>query len=136
MVGMAGRKTILVVEDNLDLQKAIKVRFTSKGYRVVTASDAVFAVSMALRERPDVILLDIGLPGGDGFLVMQRLRDLSEMDGIPVILITAREPSINRKRAVDEHAFAYFQKPFNNDELLTCVERALGEGPASSQVEN
>ena len=136
MVGTAGRKTILVVEDNLDLQKAIKVRLASKGYRVVTAADAVFAVSMALREKPDVILLDIGLPGGDGFLVMQRLRDLSEMDGIPVILITAREPSVNRKRAADEHAFAYFQKPFNDDDLLASVESAVGGKRLPSGLEN
>ena len=136
MAGIAGRKTILVVEDNLDLQRAIKVRLASKGYRVVTAADAVFAVSMALHEKPDVILLDIGLPGGDGFLVMQRLRDLSEMDGIPVILITAREPSINRKRAADEHAFAYFQKPFNDDELLASIESAVGGKRLPSGLEN
>ncbi|HLW78874.1 MAG TPA: response regulator transcription factor [Terriglobia bacterium] len=133
---MAGKKTILVVEDNLDLLHAIKVRLTAKGYKVVTAADAVFAVSVALREKPDVILLDIGLPGGDGFLVMQRLRDLSELDSIPVILITAREESVNRKRAFEEHAFAYFQKPFEDDDLLASVQNATGERPAAGRLEN
>ena len=120
-------KKILVVEDDPDLLRGLKLRLEANAYSVLVASEVTVAVSTALKDRPDLLVLDIGLRGGDGFLIMQRLRSIDELDPIPAILITGQEPSLNRKRAQEECAFAYFQKPFDNDDLLAAVRRALGE---------
>jgi DNA-binding response OmpR family regulator len=71
-------KKILLIDDDEDVVHALNVRLRSKGYQVAVAGDAIAAVSTARKEKPDLIVLDIGLPGGDGFLVMQRIKALHE----------------------------------------------------------
>jgi DNA-binding response OmpR family regulator len=71
---------------------------------------------MAQREKPNAIILDIGLPGGDGFIVMDRLRKLNI--NAPIIILTARDPLINRERALKAGAKFFFQKPVENGKLL------------------
>ena len=70
---MTGKK-LLLIEDDKDTVRAMAVRLKSQGYDLVVASDAISAISTARKEKPDLIILDLGLPGGDGFVVMQRLR--------------------------------------------------------------
>lgn len=123
---MAAKK-ILVVEDDVDLRLGLQLRLQATGYRVVAASDASSAVDVARNEKPDLALLDIGLPAGNGFLVAQQLRALELQSPIPIIYITGRDPSSNRLRAKEESAFAYFQKPVDNDELLAAIRIALGQ---------
>jgi len=123
---MAAKK-ILLVEDDVDLRLGLQLRLQATGYQVVHASDASAAVDVARSEKPDLALLDIGLPAGNGFLVAQQLRALDLEDPIPIIFITGREPTTNRVRAKEESAFAYFQKPVDNDELLAAIRIALGE---------
>jgi DNA-binding response OmpR family regulator len=115
---------ILIIDDDLDLQRGLGIRLNSEGYQVVAAADAVSATSVARRERPDVIILDLGLPGGDGYVVMDRLKGLL-VGAIPVIVLTARDPATDRARSKAEGAVAYFQKPVNNRALLRAIDMAL-----------
>lgn len=122
---MTGKK-ILVVDDDEDMRRGLGIRLKASGYNVVFAYDAISATGMVRKEKPDLIILDIGLPGGDGFIVMERLVSISETS-IPVIVLTGRDPSTNRKRALEAGAKAFFLKPADNDELLAAVGKALGE---------
>jgi DNA-binding response OmpR family regulator len=120
-------KKILIIDDDDHLLLGLTARLKTNGYAVVWASDAVTAISVARKEAPDLVILDLGLPAGDGFLVLERMRTLSDLVAIPVIVLSARDPSDNKKRALDSGAAAYFQKPPDNHEFLMAVRRALGE---------
>ena len=115
---------ILVIDDDLDLLRGLGIRLNAEGYQVIAAADAVSATSVARRERPDVIILDLGLPGGDGYVVMDRLKSLL-VGSIPVIVLTARDPATDRARSKAEGAVAYFQKPVSNRALLRAIDMAL-----------
>jgi len=119
-------KTILIVDDDPDMRRGLGTRLKSNGYEVAFAGDGITAVSAALREKPDLILLDLGLPGGDGFVVMQRLGSLAPLMGVPIIVVSAREPSMNQRKSIQAGAQRYFQKPVDIDELLVAVADALG----------
>jgi two-component system KDP operon response regulator KdpE len=125
-------KKILIVDDDPQLLLGLTPRLKAHGYSVVTASDAIAALGVARKETPDLIILDLGLPGGDGFLVLERLRNMAELSAIPVIVLSARDPGDNKKRALNSGAVAYFQKPPENHELLTSIRTALGETVALS----
>jgi DNA-binding response OmpR family regulator len=73
-----------------------------------------------------LILLDIGLPAGDGFVVMQRLHNLVDVAHVPIIIVSARDPEHHAERALNAGAYCYFQKPVDNRELLDAIEDALG----------
>jgi len=90
-------------------------------------------VAVARRETPDLILLDLGLPAGDGFLVLERLRAMTGLVATPVIVLSARNPANNEQRALQAGAVAFFQKPPDSREFLTEIRRALGEDVALSQ---
>ena len=101
----------------------MSVSLRAGGYEVVTAQDAVTAVSVARTSHPDLIVLDIGLPGGDGFLVMERLSHLTTV--IPIIVVSARESGFNRERALTAGAQAFFQKPVDRDGFMAAVREVL-----------
>src|SRR4029079_8348149 len=111
------------------MRRGLHARLKACGYETAFAGDAVSAVSVALRERPHLVLLDIGLPAGDGFVVMQRLQRLAALDGVPIIVVSAREPSAHEKQALAAGAVGYFQKPVDIDRLLSPIAHALGVGP-------
>jgi DNA-binding response OmpR family regulator len=125
-------KKILIIDDDENLLLGLTPRLKTNGYTVVWASDAVTAISVARKEAPDLIILDLGLPAGDGFLVLDRMRSLSDLVAIPVIVLSARDPADNKRRALDAGAAAYFQKPPDNHEFLMAIRRALGETVALS----
>ena len=120
-------KKILIIEDDKDLLRGLNLRLRATGYNTVFASDAVSAISVARKEEPDVIILDIGLPCGDGFTVIQRLTSLAPTSATPIIIITGRDPSTNKQRALRAGAVAFLHKPFDNEELLATIQKALGE---------
>jgi DNA-binding response OmpR family regulator len=119
------RNKILIIEDDLDLRRGLNVRLRASNYDTAFAADAVMALSIAKKEEPDLILLDLGLPGGDGFLVLDRLKNIASLACTPVIVVSARDPKANEKRALDAGAEAFFQKPVDNKELMTAIQRAL-----------
>lgn len=116
---------ILVVEDEQDIRQLLHLQLTSVGYETAFARDAATALVVARKERPDLILLDLGLPAGDGFVVMERMKAIPELEMTPVIVITARDPS-EGERAVAMGARSFFHKPFDADALLNEVRQALG----------
>ena len=117
---------ILVIDDDPDLAMGLRVRLRANNFATVFATDAVSAISQAKNETPDLVLLDLGLPGGDGFLVMERLNNIESLASIPVIVLSARDPQANKERALAAGAKAYFQKPVDNDELLAAIRKTLG----------
>ena len=121
------KKKILVVDDDQDLAMGLRVRLRANNYATVFATDAVSAISQAKNETPDLILLDLGLPAGDGFVVMERLNNIESLASIPIIVLSARDPQGNKDRALAAGARAYFQKPVDNDELLSAIQRSVGE---------
>ena len=126
-------KKILIVDDDEPLLRGLSAKLAANGYTVVTAVDAVAAVAQARKELPDLILLDLGLPAGDGFLVLERLRAMPNLASTPVIVLSARDPANNRERSLQAGAVAYFQKPPDSHEFLTEIQRALGEKVALSR---
>ena len=121
---MSGNK-ILVIEDDHDIRRGLNVSLRASDYETVFASDAVMALSIAKKEAPDLILLDLGLPGGDRFVVLERMRNIASLAFTPVIVVSARDPKTNEKRALDAGAEAFLQKPVDNDKLMKAIQRAL-----------
>jgi DNA-binding response OmpR family regulator len=119
------KKKILIVDDNEDVSRGLRILFRAHDYTTVVAGDAVTAISQAKSEKPDLIVLDLGLPAGDGYLVMERLGNIDELAAIPVIVFTAREEEFHRERALEAGAKAFFQKPIDHVELLASVQQIL-----------
>jgi CheY-like chemotaxis protein len=120
------KKTILIVDDNADTRLVLSARLKTHQYHTVFAADALQAMSVALRERPDAILLDLGLPGGNGLMVLERFKANVTLGDIPVIIITADDPQVAEARAIEAGAVAFLQKPIEHDKLIKTVEQALG----------
>ena len=125
------RPKILLVDDDPDLLRALRLRLRANNYEVTTASDGYAAIAAAQKERPSLIILDLGLPVGDGFVVLDRLQNSDALAGIPVIVLSARDPQNNEEKALKAGAAAFFQKPADNDELLNVIRVSLG--PAAPQ---
>jgi DNA-binding response OmpR family regulator len=121
------RKKILIVDDNEDLAKGLKVFLRAHNYATVVAGDAVSAISQAKNEKPDLIILDLGIPAGDGYLVMERLSNIDALAAIPVIVFSARDQETHRERSLNAGAKAFFQKPADNDVLLAAIEELMLE---------
>jgi DNA-binding response OmpR family regulator len=120
-------KKILLVDDDPDVRLAMHVRLKANGYDTCFASDALSSVTEARKQQPDVIILDLGLPGGDGFLVIERLKRHPSLAVIPIIVVSARDVSGNKERAIKAGAKIYLQKPVDNTELLANIRQTLGE---------
>jgi len=117
------KKKILVVDDEEDVAKALKVRLKANGYHVVLAFDSVQAFTMADKERPDLIILDIMIPGGGGFVVAERLKQSTATHHIPIIILTGI--SGGEERAYKVGASGYVMKPYHPEKLLETINNAL-----------
>jgi CheY-like chemotaxis protein len=116
---------ILIVDDNPTIRKGLSIRLRANGYEVLCAEDAISATSALVTEKPDLMILDLGLPCGDGFKVMERLHRSDRLAHIPVIVVTGFEVAGNRDRALQAGVVAFFQKPVGNDDLLCAIRKAL-----------
>jgi DNA-binding response OmpR family regulator len=121
---MASSK-ILIVDDDPDLRQALKLRLRANQYDTVHAVDGYSAIAQAHKEQPNLIILDLGLPAGDGFVVLDRLQHDDKLSSIPVIVLTARDPQSSEQRALQAGAAAFFQKPADNAELLEVIRATL-----------
>ncbi len=122
------RAKIMVVDDDADLRQALSLRLRANNFDTVNVCDGYSAIALAQRERPHLIILDLGLPAGDGFAVLKNLQQQSALADIPVIVLTARDPENNEKRTLELGAVAFFQKPADNDELLAVIRASLHAG--------
>jgi DNA-binding response OmpR family regulator len=120
-------KKILIVEDDADVRLGLHVRLKTNRYDIFFAVDALSALSEARKHEPDLILLDLGLPAGDGFVVMDRLKAMPALAIIPIIVVSGRSGTANRERALKAGAKAFLEKPVDNAELLAVIRQALGE---------
>jgi CheY-like chemotaxis protein len=121
-------KTVLLVDDDNVFLLAIGVRLKSLGYTVCTCKDAAFAVSAVLKNNPDIVVLDVSLPAGDGFLVAERLQKLPAAATTPIIIVTASENPELPERAIKAGAVAFLRKPFDAAALANTIETALAQG--------
>jgi len=128
----AGPKKLLVVDDNEVIVKTISVKLKSAGFEVSTALDGAEAVSIVRKDKPDLIILDLGFPpdiGGvpwDGFRIMEWLRRVDESKKIPIIVITGGAGDKDKERALASGAVAFLYKPLDHEELLKLVRATLG----------
>ena len=120
-------KKILIVDDDPDVRKGMELRLKVNHYDTFFATDAVSTLSQARKHEPDLIILDLGLPAGDGFVVIEKLKVWPSLALIPVIVVSARDLRANKERAINAGAKAYLQKPVDNAELLKVIRQALGE---------
>jgi len=121
----AKRRRVLIVDDEPDLIRTVGLRLMNAGYDVLGAPDGIVATALAINESPDVILMDIGLPAGDGHAVTKRLNNNIRTMGIPVIYLTARTGRQDVEMAIENRAFAYLVKPCDPAELLEMVSQAV-----------
>ena len=113
---------LLVVEDDPDIALALRLLLTRAGHQVAHAKDGRAGLRDAYTERPELVILDIGLPGMDGWQVLGRLRDVSD---VPVLLLTAHGQESDKVRGLRGGADDYLTKPFTNAELVARVEALL-----------
>lgn len=121
---------ILVVEDELDIADLIGFNLQRNGYQVLKAHDGIAGTEIALRERPALIVLDIMLPGRDGFAVFRELRRDPRTANTPVIMLTARAQTEDRIQGLEVGADDYLTKPFSPKELMLRVQAVLKRAEA------
>jgi DNA-binding response OmpR family regulator len=123
------KKKVLIVDDDADTAKGLSVRLEAGGYATVCATDASAGIKLALIEIPDIILLDLGLPDDNGFVMMKQLGQIKLLSSVPVIVVTGRSPQVYKEPALIAGAKGYLQKPIENDDLLTAIHKALQVSP-------
>ncbi len=124
---------ILVVDDEPQIRKALSVNLTARGYAVDLAGSGEEALTLAVSHRPDLVLLDVGLPGMDGIAVVHGLRGWST---VPIIVLSVRDGEADKVRALDAGADDYVSKPFGMNEVLARMRAALRrhQQPAPDQA--
>ena len=115
-------KKILIVEDDQKIAMALMIRLKANGYNVSIAPDAIAGASQARTIKPDLILLDITLPGGNGFQLAETFLRMPETNGTPVIFITASKNPKLMQKVMQLGAIGLFEKPFDTEKLLDCID--------------
>lgn len=121
------KKKILIVDDDPAIRQGYQIRLKANGYDTCFAVDAISGVTQARDQNPDLIILDLGLPAGDGFVVMGRLRAMTALSMIPVLVVSARDRLATKERAIAAGAKAFLQKPVDNAVLLAYIRRIIEE---------
>jgi two-component system response regulator RegA len=125
-------KQILIADDDPVTVQMLAGVLTGRGFAVSVARDAMQAVMMAVRTSPDGLILDIGMPGGTGFQVLERLKAGAKTNKIPIIVLTALTDPVLQARVRALGAREFFTKPIAPDQLLQAVDRLL-EPPAAAK---
>jgi DNA-binding response OmpR family regulator len=131
-MGKTGKKKILIVDDERDIVRALTIRLEASGYQVISAYDGAQGVFLAHKEKPDLILLDIRMPSGDGFSVAEKLKQTSRTTRIPILFLTGSPEREAEEKALALGARFYIKKPYDPEELLDAVKRALEKKPAET----
>jgi two-component system cell cycle response regulator DivK len=124
-------KTILIVEDNPKNMKLVRDLLQHHGHRTLEAETGEAGLALALRERPDLVLMDIQLPDIDGTTVLARIREDTSLDAMPVLAVSASVMPDEQQRVVRSGFDGFIAKPISIKPFLAAVQRALTEGRAS-----
>jgi DNA-binding response OmpR family regulator len=124
------RKRILVVEDDAASRNVLTLRLKGAGFEPIPVADATSALVTARKQSPDLVILDLGLPGGGGFSVLERLRAMPQLSTIPVVVVSAYNREVNEAKALEAGASAYFQKPADHEELMATIRNLLNDTSA------
>lgn len=116
----------MVVDDEPKIVQLARDYLEHAGFAVVVAHDGEAALATARAQKPDLIVLDLGLPGGDGLVVLERLRRIPRLAAIPVMVLTARDPLEVEQQALLLGASVFLQKPVDSEVFLEAVREALG----------
>jgi DNA-binding response OmpR family regulator len=120
-------KTILIIDDDMDWVRMLGIRLQHEGYHIEAAFDAVQAITQAIELKPDLLLLDIIMPAGDGVGVLEKLRKSAKTINIPVIAITAVKNKGTKEAAEKLGIAGYFVKPVDTDKLMEKIKEVLVE---------
>jgi two-component system cell cycle response regulator DivK len=123
-------KRVLYVEDNLQNKRLVRKVLKSKGYEVLEAEDGVTGVEMARSMVPDLILMDINIPGIDGMEATARIKSAPETKHVPVVALTANAMRGDRERVMAAGCDEYLDKPVHNAKLIATVQRFIGSADA------
>lgn len=118
---------ILAVDDEPHILKLVSFSLKSGGFDVLEATDGLSAVEIALREQPDLILLDVMMPALDGYEACRRLKACDATSAIPVLMLSAKTQKAEQAVGIDAGAIGYINKPFTPKDLVAQVRTALGE---------
>ncbi len=118
-------KKVLLIEDEPNIIEAISFILKRDGWIVATHADGTTAMSAIERHAPDVVILDVMLPGRSGFDVLQELRSGEGTKALPVLMLTARGQTKDREMAERLGASRFMTKPFSNKEVLACVQELV-----------
>ncbi len=124
---------ILIVEDEADIRELLRFNLEREGFSVLEAADGTEGLKLARQHMPDLMLLDVMLPGFDGFEVCRRLGAQSETANIPVLMLTARGEEMDRVVGLSLGADDYVVKPFSVRELMLRIRAVLRRGTRSSE---
>ena len=113
---------VLVVDDEPQIRRLLRVSLSAQGYHIIEAGSGEQALTRAATERPDLVILDLGLPDMDGQEVVRRLREWTQ---VPIIVLSVRDRENDKVRAFDEGADDYVTKPFGMSELMARIRAAL-----------
>ncbi|WP_372892562.1 response regulator transcription factor [Rhodosalinus sp.] len=119
-------KQVLVIEDEPNIVEAIRFILHRDGWRVDTHADGATAVEAVRTQRPDLVILDVMLPGRSGFEVLRELRGADDLAALPVLMLTARGQAKDRETAELAGASRYMTKPFSNADVLAAVREMAG----------
>ena len=114
---------VLIVEDDPELRHALALLLQQNGFQAIEAQDGLNAFSHAVKDAPQLVILDLGLPGGGGLVVMERLRLSRRTAGIPVLVLTGSKRDQDKTRALELGACEFMRKPAQPQELIEAVKR-------------
>lgn len=125
-------KRVLYVEDNFQNKRLVRKILSARGFVVLEADDGLTGVELATKERPDLILMDISLPGIDGVEATRRIKTYPETANIPIVALTANAMRGDRERFLAAGCDDYLPKPISTVELVGMIEKHLGVLPQRS----
>lgn len=129
------RKTILVVDDEPNIVDLLVFNLEKEGYNTIVANDGITAVDMALKEKPDLILLDVMIPKLDGISVCKKIRYALNISNIPILMISARDTESDKIVGLEMGADDYITKPFQTRELMARIKANLRKAELNSNME-
>jgi DNA-binding response OmpR family regulator len=116
---------VLIVDDDPAAQRLLNLHLRAAGFETFYAADAIGAVALAVKERPDAVVLDLGLPAGGGMAVMDRLANLSATATTPVVVVSG-QGEVEEREALEKGAISFLRKPVEGPEVVDAVRASLG----------